>query len=150
VGATGPAGPAGATGPAGAAGPAGPQGSQGLTGPQGPQGDPGSQGPAGPQGPPGAAATSLWAKVNSDGTLDLGKGVVSTSKSAQTDGLYFVTFNQDVSQFAELATIEYSLANFEGYAVVGPLGNDVHTIAIVTYDLNGDRHDSNFYVAVFT
>src|SRR5664279_5403493 len=95
TGAKGDTGPTGAAGPSGSAGPqgdTGPTGEAGPSGSAGPQGDPGPTGEAGPQGETGPAgqdgapATSLWAFVNSDGTLGRGSGVASSSK--ESSGIY--------------------------------------------------------------
>jgi hypothetical protein len=74
---TGPKGATGATGAAGAAGP------------QGPQGAPGQP------GNPGAPATTLFAQIREDGTVNTSSVPVTVSHTGQ--GGYLVNFGRDVS-----------------------------------------------------
>jgi hypothetical protein len=80
---SGMAGPKGATGATGAAGAAGPQGSQGI---QGAPGQPGS---------PGAPATTLFAQIREDGTINTSSVPVTVSHTVT--GGYLVNFGRDVS-----------------------------------------------------
>ncbi len=80
-------------------GPAGPQGPKGVQGELGPQG---LQGPPGPQGMPGPAASSNWAVVAADGSLQAGAGISMVTRWAP--GRYFVDFDEPVDQCAVIAT----------------------------------------------
>src|SRR5207302_3618467 len=60
-------------------------------------------GSQGPQGPPGTPAVSLWAVVDSTGTLS--RGVSGVSSVQISTGLYRVTFTSDVSSCAYFAQI---------------------------------------------
>jgi len=73
-------GPKGATGATGAAG---------AAGPQGPQGNPGQP------GSPGAPATTLFAQIREDGTVNTSSVPVTVSHTAT--GGYLVNFGRDVS-----------------------------------------------------
>ena len=150
AGPTGSAGPQGDPGPTGEAGPtgsAGPQGDPGPTGAAGPAGDPGPTGSAGPQGETGPAgqdgapATSLWAFVNSDGTLGRGSGVASSSM--QSSGIYKVKFNGPVSACSYQATSAGS-----GYATVDLQTGKPDTVRVVTRKF-GVPLGASFNVAAF-
>lgn len=97
-------GPAGSTGAPGAEGAAGAPGAQGPIGASGANGSAGGAGPTGPQGPPGAAATVLWAAVDSNGTLARGSGVTSVQPSSSAPGNYTVTFNRPVNACSDQVT----------------------------------------------
>jgi hypothetical protein len=58
--------------------------------------------PRGPKGDKGDPATSLWASVNSDGSVRVARGVMAASQIAT--GAYTVVFNQNVSSCAVIAT----------------------------------------------
>lgn len=105
-GAPGPAGPAGANGANGPAGPVGPAGPTGAPGPTGPAG------PTGATGPAGANATSIWARVNDDGSLRSGSHAVSST--AVGDSERRVTFDQNVSACAYSVTQQTSGGFFDG------------------------------------
>jgi hypothetical protein len=147
VGPQGPKGSTGAkgdTGPTGAAGPtgsAGPQGDTGPTGAAGPTGSAGPQGETGPAGQDGAPATSLWAFVNSDGTLGRGSGVASSSK--ESSGIYKVKFNGPVSACSYQATSAGS-----GYATVDLQTGKPDTVRVVTRKF-GVPLGASFNVAAF-
>jgi len=122
------------------AGPAGPAGAQGLAG------------PAGPAGPKGDSATKLFAtvkkKANAAG-VDLGpsSGVQTLVRQGNGSGLYQLTFNQDVSKCAVVASPGgASLAAGEATAqTTGGSG-----VTVQTFDANGDPDDLDmFTVAVF-
>jgi hypothetical protein len=68
---------------------------QGVPGPPGPPGAPGEPGPPGPPG------VSLFANVTQSGTLTNG---TATGASRTSTGFYKVTFGQDVSTCAPVAT----------------------------------------------
>lgn len=83
------------------------------------RGKAGPAGPAGVQGPAGAAATSLWAVVNVDGTLRRGSGVVSVSNEGSPANRYAVVkFNRDVSHCAHIVSLAYTR---DGHANTGEI-----------------------------
>lgn len=84
----------------------GPQGPQGAQGPQGLQGAVGATGARGPEGVPGQAATALWAVLKFDGSLLRGSHAISAAGT----GPYEVTFDQDVSNCAPMASQNGSVA----------------------------------------
>jgi hypothetical protein len=67
------------------------------------QGARGPQGPQGPKGDTGAAATTLWASLNPDGTLRRGSGV--TSVTGAPSSFARVVFNRDINNCAILSSI---------------------------------------------
>jgi hypothetical protein len=126
------------------------KGRTGATGAQGPQGPPGAKGDPGQQGPPGAAATTLWAVVNSDGTLARGSHVTSTLQ-VRTGG-YGVLFDRDVSSCAYEATLgdgTVTAANYSGNAAVTGKAGSVNGVFVNTFDTTGTATNYPFHVAVF-
>ena len=117
-------------GPRGLAGAPGQQGAQGLAGAQGPAGANGANGaagPIGPQGPPGPAADLVWAVVDVFGNLTRGSHALSSAQPGV--GVYRVTFDQDVSDCAYVASLSGTLS---GMLYVGHPAADVvevHTFA---------------------
>jgi hypothetical protein len=131
-------------GPVGPQGPKGSTGAKGDTGPTGaagPSGSTGPQGETGPAGQDGAPATSLWAFVNSDGTLGRGSGVASSSK--ESSGIYKVKFNGPVSACSYQATSAGS-----GYATVDLQTGKPDTVRVVTRKF-GVPLGASFNVAAF-
>jgi hypothetical protein len=128
------------------AGPPGPKGADGLAG---------SAGPAGPAGPKGDPATRLFATVKrqADGTgVDLGpsSGVVGQpAKVGSGSGKYNLTFNQDVSGCAVLATpggknlLEGQLASVNAVTTGGA------GVTVQMFDDNGPADLDFFTVALF-
>jgi hypothetical protein len=113
-------------------------------GPRGPAGPPGPQGAPGAPGSPGAPATSLFAAVDSDGTLTVQSGVVGTV--SHTGSSYTITFNRNVDSCAPLA----SLTNDDpGEILVSTLGGADNTVAVNTFDPDGAGAPGAFSVAVF-
>ena len=145
------AGPASAASEAqrGPRGPRGPRGLRGPRGPRGPAGPAGAAGPAGPAGPAGAAATSLWAAVDSAGTLVRNKGVASVQKLATGD--YLVIFNQDVTPCIYQATLGGPTTGLP----VGQIAAAQRTAVaagvrvLVTNSAGTAAVDAAFYVSVF-
>ena len=131
----GPVGPQGPKGSTGAKGDTGPTGAAGPTGSAGPQGE------TGPAGQDGVPATSLWAFVNSDGTLGRGSGVASSSK--ESSGIYKVKFNGPVSACSYQATSAGS-----GYATVDLQTGKPDTVRVVTRKF-GVPVGASFNVAAF-
>jgi hypothetical protein len=123
-------GPRGALGPAGAAGAQGPQGPAGPKGDQGVFGPPGATGPVGPQGPPGTGGDFVWAVVSVLGVLTRGSHAVSSTHNGF--GYYEVTFDQDVSDCAYLATLSGTLSGMLYTGHPAPNVVAVHTFADFT------------------
>jgi hypothetical protein len=92
-----------ATGPQGVPGPKGQQGAQGVPGTAGATGASGSPGAP---GAPGAPAETLFAQVNTAGTINTSSpGVeVSPPTAYPGNGYYLVNFGQDVSHCAAIVT----------------------------------------------
>jgi Collagen triple helix repeat (20 copies) len=131
------------------AAPEGTEGAEGLPGEEGPPGEPGEPGPPGEQGPPGEPATKLWAVVDHDGTLLRGSGVASVSHNSITAvGEYAVTFTQDVSNCAYLATVGGT--GGRGEAAVSTSGA-TGQVGVRTYTEGGafTPVDLPFHLAVF-
>jgi hypothetical protein len=135
------------------------KGNAGKTGPAGPGGPAGPAGVAGPQGPKGetgAAATTLWAVVESNGTLVRHGTGVSESKEIGTPGEYEVVFNQNVSQCAYTATLG---STSDGSAPAGEIGvasraeglfkAKIDAVYIQTYNSTGTTTAEPFHLAVF-
>lgn len=94
--------PRGAAGPQGSNGGAGPQGAPGVQGPAGPKGD---------KGDAGQAATALWARIKSDGTLLAGSGVTAVTRSGI--GKYRVTFDRSLDGCAYVGSADTYGNGFE-------------------------------------
>jgi hypothetical protein len=129
--------------------PRGPRGAQGLAGAAGPQGPGGPQGPAGAKGDP---ATRLFGTVKNNtmtGGIDRGpsSGVVDAVNPA--DGVYLVTFNQDVNNCAVLATPGATGGELDdGRAVAA--ATSARNVTVHTFPGNGNvQGDLDFTVAVF-
>jgi hypothetical protein len=119
-----------------------------------PAGPRGVQGPRGAKGDTGAPATRLWAIVDADGTLYRGSGVTSTDRAA--DGQYNVSFNQDVSRCAGVAsTGGHALGNGTtgmslGTAHAMPRGpGQPQSVAVMTTRTGAATEDRLFHLAVF-
>jgi hypothetical protein len=113
-------------------GPRGFAGAPGQQGVQGPAGANGANGAPGPQGPPGPAADLVWAVVDVLGQLTRGSHAVSSTYVGLGGGFYQVTFDQDVSDCAYVATLSGTLS---GMLYVGnPTANvvQVHTFGDFT------------------
>ena len=77
----------GAQGPAGPAGPVGPAGPAGATGPEGPQGPAGQTGPQGP-------GTTIYAKVNANGTITPGYSSNVSGATLVITGIYYINISR--------------------------------------------------------
>jgi hypothetical protein len=89
----------------------GPAGPQGLTGIQGPKGDQGEK------GEPGAAATTLFAQVKEDGTVNASSVPVKVDHYG--NGIYLVDFGQEVDHCVAMAS-EGSIPVFSMHAASTP------------------------------
>ena len=142
-----------------------------LRGARGPQGQPGEDGADGQDGQDGADgdngadATSLFAQIQANGTVNAsGSGV--TARSGGT-GIYFVNFGQDITQCATVAT-QASIPNFagaglsttgiQGAAFVSQSNTGVDlapgyasqtSVRVQTNRANGTAVSTSFTIAVF-
>lgn len=120
--------------PTGPAGPAGPKGADGLAG------------SAGPPGPKGDPATKLFATVKrkAGGGVELGpsSGVKTLVRQGGGSGIYNLTFGQDVSNCAVLAT-PGGASLIDGEAAAMTTGGPGVTVQM--FDSNGDSADLDFF-----
>jgi hypothetical protein len=107
------------------------RGPRGFAGARGQQGANGAAGPIGPQGPPGPAADFAWAVVDVFGNLTRGSHALSSTQPGV--GVYRVTFDQDVSDCAYLASLSGTLS---GMLHVGHPAPDV--VEVHTFDGSGN------------
>ena len=120
--------------------------------PAGPKGATGLAGAAGPPGPKGDAATRLFATVKkkADGSnVELGpsNGVKTLTKQGAGSGLYNLTFGQDVSNCAALATLGGKTL-IQGQATAKTTGGG--DVTVQTLDSSGNPADlDSFSVALF-
>jgi hypothetical protein len=170
-GARGPEGPRGADGQRGERGEKGDTGAQGdrgetgAKGESGPKGEKGDKGEKGEKGETGAAATTLFAQVNEDGTLNTGGATVTTVKAAK--GVYLVNFGREISQCVVVAnqggipifsTPGGATSATNGYGprvdIVAPKaganyqpGFPANTTAAISTFSGSEPEDTTFYVA---
>jgi hypothetical protein len=87
---------------------------------------------------------TLWAVVDSNGSLAFARGAASARKT-QGNGGYEVTFNQDVSECAKIAQISYFYAPGTVYVTPGST-----TVTVFTYDTSGSpvAADKEFHLMV--
>ena len=129
-------------------GPEGPVGPQGPAGQAGSPGDPGETGPPGAPGAPGAPATKLFATVGATGGLIQGSGVVASGKTAGglANGDYTVTFEQDVSDCAPVATLRGGFAI--GELLIETNAATSQGVRVITGNSSGTVGDRSFHLAV--
>lgn len=113
---------------------------KGATGPAGPAG------PAGPQGEPGAAATKLFAAVDSDGTLGKNSGAVSATNTGT--GFYNVVFDRDISGCVYIATVGTDAFSAIP-AMLSTTRTGTDTVRVRATDDAGAAFDRPFYLGVF-
>ena len=82
-------------------GAAGSRGTAGAAGATGTPGTPGTPGGPGAPGTPGAAATKLFAQVESNGTINASSGDITAALSGT--GTYLVNLGQDITRCAAIA-----------------------------------------------
>ncbi len=142
-----------------------------LRGARGPQGQPGEDGADGQDGEDGADgqdgadATSLFAQIQANGTVNAsGSGV--TARSGGT-GIYFVNFGEDITECATVAT-QASIPNYagaglsttgiQGAAFVSQSNTGVDlapgypsqtSVKVQTNRANGTAVSTSFTIAVF-
>ena len=108
---------------------------------------PGPSGSAGSQGPPGTGY--LWAVVSSSGTLIRGSSALNASQT--TKGEYQVTFAEDVSSCAYVATVgtiyQSGSEPYAGIAVANSPGDRAAIVVTVT-DFTGAAINASFHLAV--
>jgi hypothetical protein len=124
----------------------------GPPGQAGPKGADGLPGAAGPPGPKGDSATKLFATVkpgSGGGGVELGpsSGVQTLVRQGGDSGIYNLTFNQDVSKCAVLAS-PGGTNLIGGQATAETTGGS--GVTVQTFDSSGMTADlDNFTVAVF-
>jgi hypothetical protein len=119
---------------------------QGIQGAPGPQGEQGEQGEP---GPPGPAPASLWAVYQGNGFDRLLRASHATGVSRGGDLRVTVTFDQDVSKCAYLATPLAPGASNSLAPTAGPDPNDPHKVIVATQFPDSTIVDSGFSLAVF-
>ena len=80
---------------------------------------------------------TLWAVVDSDGSLAFGRGATS-AKKLQGNGAYEVAFNQDVSECAMIAQISYFYQPGTAAVTTG-----TSSVTVFTYDTSGSPVAAN-------
>jgi hypothetical protein len=139
-----------------------------MTGPQGapgPKGDAGPQGPKGDTGAPGTPATTLFAQVKEDGSLNFAPAGITSTRFAK--GLYLVNFGHPVAHCVVVAnqggipvfgTPGAATSATQGYGarvdIVAPKpganyapGFPADETAAISTFLEGAAEDTSFYVA---
>jgi len=133
----GKTGPRGATGATGAPGATGSAGAPGATGPTGPQG---------PRGTPGQSASSLFAAVDSDGTLLKGSGATAAARADV--GTYRIQFDTDITHCIYLATAGQDTGSlFEDYHLYTSR-TGTSTVNVQVFDEKNSPFDRPLFVAV--
>jgi hypothetical protein len=128
-------------------------GASGAIGKEGPQGKEGQVGPVGKEGAP---ATTLFARVKNDGTLQKGSGTASAA--AIGPGEYEVVFNRNVSACVYEATLGSASVSPEntvfdgegpGEILVEPRNKKPNTVYVETANSEGVTTANSFHLAVF-
>jgi hypothetical protein len=139
-------------GKAGAQGPQGPAGAQGAQGAQGVQG---AKGDKGDKGDTGDSATTLFAAINSDGTVVSSKASGVAGSETTGVGTYRVYFDQNISACTAQATAsdlgqapETINVGFQGSVISGAGGTN-NGLFIQTANNAGTLVNSGFQLAVF-
>ncbi|MFL5825416.1 MAG: collagen-like protein [Thermoleophilaceae bacterium] len=123
----------------------------GKDGAPGPAGEPGGTGPQGDRGPKGDSPPALWGVVASNGALTQGNHAIASSRSGT--GTFLVSFDQDVSGCAYLATIgprDSAIATVAGEVTVTS-GAAATDISVQTYagDAANTPADRPFHLGVY-
>ena len=101
--------------------------------------------PQGPKGDQGAAATELHGTLSATGELTNGEGTTAASATGAT---YAVTFNQDVSTCAIVATLA-TIGDADGGTVTGAQAGSPQQVTFRTRDAAGVAAQRPFHFAVF-
>ena len=119
----------------------------GLNGTNGTNGAKGETGAKGEAGPP---ATSLWAVVETSGTLARG-GTGTVSAATLFENRYEVVFNRDVTKCAYIATLGEESGGVPpaGSVVVAPREGNPNAVFVATYNGKGEEAAEPFHMAVF-
>jgi hypothetical protein len=125
---------------------------KGKDGARGPAGEPGGIGPQGDRGPKGDSPPALWAVVTDTGTLTQGNHATSSSRSAT--GVYTVTFDQNVSGCAYLASVstrDGSLSPPPQAEITVNAGATATDVVVHTYMYTppGDGENHPFHLGVY-
>jgi hypothetical protein len=140
-------------------------GRQGPAGPTGPKGDIGPPGPKGDTGAPGTPATTLFAQVKEDGSINFAPAGITSTRFGK--GIYLINFGRPIAQCVVVANQggiptfgtpggATAATNGDGARVdiVAPKpganyapGFPADETAAVTTFLEGNEEDTSFYVA---
>jgi hypothetical protein len=145
---------------------AGPKGATGATGPAGAAGAQGPQGIPGQPGSPGAPATTLFAQIREDGTINTSSVPVAVSHT--TVGGYLVNFGRDVSHcvpevilgglplYGHPGSSTGDIGTWASVAMVAPEGEwrpgfpFADTVSVGTHGYGFEELvNTSFYIAVF-
>src|SRR5262245_22149521 len=113
------------------------------------------RGPAGPKGEPGASSgPTIWAVIDSGGTVVRGKGIVSVTKPTLNEGLYNIVTSQDVTGCDALVSIGAPGAATVDTGAMGGIGvsglpGSANGIYVETRELNGRLTNKPFHLVVF-
>lgn len=123
----------------------GPAGKNGLPG------APGAKGETGARGETGQPPTTLWAVVETNGSLDRGgSGAVGSSLIFGPNG-YEVVFNRDVRKCAYIATVGEVSGGEPSAGFIGVASRSEHANAVFvrTFNVKGEAAAESFHIAVF-
>lgn len=139
---------------------------RGAQGPEGSAGEDGWDGEDGSDGEDGESATSLWAQIDADGSVNSSSADDVTAMNKST-GLYYVNFADDITDCAVLAT-QGGIPDFDGAGLTtggipGPAfvslssaGVDfapgfpsVSSVTVQTRRTSGGLVSTSFAIAVF-
>ncbi len=103
-------------------------------------------GPPGPTGPPGPPGITLWASVAADGTL-LGGTATAAKRIGLGQGQYDVTFGQDVSNCAPVASAEGDgdIASASPGTIIA---NTQREVLVQTVNFNAGDINTSFHLIV--
>lgn len=122
-----------------------------LPGPAGSAGVPGARGPPGPQGASNAVGDSLWAVIDSNGSIVRSVGATSAGLLPGTTGEYIVSFGEALSNcsyIATLSTIAFSGSVPAGNVTVAPASGATNSVYVGTYNETGALVNESFQLTV--
>jgi hypothetical protein len=127
----------------------------------------GPVGKEGPPGPKGAPATTLFAQVKADGTINASSPGVTSTKFTPYTGEFLVNFGQDISHCAVIATqgavpvfglpggnsgrwVGPAIVNLSSTGAAYPNGYPTgNSVQVETFKEGGAAEYSAFHIAVF-
>jgi uncharacterized low-complexity protein len=125
----------------------GKRGKTGKAGAAGAAGREGKEGPRGATGPEGAVS-KLFAVVGATGELVRGDGVTEVANEGM--GAYVVTFNQNITSCAYIASVGITgnIGFAEGQADVGGAVGTTNGVTVQTMSPTGTRTEKPFHLVV--